>query len=114
MTVETYDPDGADQQITGPDLTGFRVEALDARLGRVEQHIEDEAGVHLLVAASLLVSGEYLLLPPGVVARIDLEDESVWLNRTLAVVEGSPLVELGRAHDPWVRHTVDAYYAASA
>ncbi|MFJ8043295.1 hypothetical protein ACIRBX_22650 [Kitasatospora sp. NPDC096147] len=110
MTTDTCDQDGGGHQVVGVDPTGFRGEALDARPGRVERHIEDGAWAHLPVAAGAPVSGDHLPLPPSVVARIDVEDESVRLNRTLAVVEGSPEVAPRRAHDPLLRHEADAYY----
>ncbi|MBV6702548.1 PRC-barrel domain containing protein [Kitasatospora aureofaciens] len=75
-------------------LAGYEVEATDGPLGRVEQ----DTGDHLLVDAELWVPGSRVLVPVGLVARIDHLELTVHLDCPRARVRSAPppaAVELG-------------------
>ncbi|MFU8854521.1 PRC-barrel domain-containing protein [Micromonospora sp. SL1-18] len=92
-------PDGADggPHAPGPgtpiDLTGYRVEATDGRIGSVDQASED-AGVRCLVVdTGPWIFGKKVLLPVGTVARVDHLARAVHVDRTREQVRNSPAVD---------------------
>ncbi|MFF2145596.1 PRC-barrel domain containing protein [Kitasatospora sp. NPDC058190] len=67
-------------------LVGYEVHATDGPLGRVEQ----DAGDHLLVDASAWVPGNRVLVPVGLVARIDHLNLAVHLDCPRARLSSAP------------------------
>ncbi|MQS17712.1 PRC-barrel domain containing protein [Streptomyces kaniharaensis] len=67
-------------------LAGYEVEATDGPLGRVVQ----DAGDHLLVDAGPWVPGSRVVVPVGLVARIDHLELTVHLDCPRARVRSAP------------------------
>ncbi|MFH8384563.1 PRC-barrel domain containing protein [Kitasatospora sp. NPDC018058] len=67
-------------------LVGYEVHATDGPLGRIEQ----DAGDHLMVDASSWVPGTRVLVPAGLVARIDHLDLAVHLDCPRARLSSAP------------------------
>ncbi len=66
----------AEGYATGTDLTGYRVEAADGRIGKVDKHSEDVGDAYLLVDTGPWIFGRVVLVPAGTVTRIDHDDRS--------------------------------------
>ncbi|MFF4921631.1 PRC-barrel domain containing protein [Kitasatospora sp. NPDC001261] len=67
-------------------LVGYEVLATDGPVGRVEQ----DAGDHLLVDAEPWVPGTRVLVPAGLVARLDHLDRAVHLDCPRARLSSAP------------------------
>ena len=76
---------------TQSDLTGFSVEALDGSIGKVEEATTDGDEDFLVVATGGLF-GKKVMLPVGVVERVDEADEKVWVSRTKEQIKDAPQV----------------------
>ena len=76
--------------VTEPTVSGYRVEATDGNIGNVEQSIHDEGQSYLVVTKDVDGRGGKVLLPAGVVERIDHEDRVVHIVRTSSEVEAAP------------------------
>jgi hypothetical protein len=72
------------------DVTGFSVEARDGSIGTVEEMVEDAESAYLVVDTARWILGRRVVLPAGLVERVDRDTESVFVDRTKDVVEAAP------------------------
>ena len=77
------------------DLTGFEVEAADGSIGKVDEATQDVGESYIVVDTGLWIFGKKVLLPAGIVERVDRDEEKVYVDRTKDQIKDSP--ELGRA-----------------
>ena len=76
--------------IVGSDLVGFHVEATDGGIGKIDE-ASDEAGRNLLVVdTGPWIFGKKVLIPAGVVDRVDIDGETVYVNRTKDEIKNAP------------------------
>ncbi|MFF8279082.1 PRC-barrel domain containing protein [Streptomyces lateritius] len=98
--------------VPGTRLIGYRVEATDGHIGKVDQHTEEVGRSYLVVATGPWVLGRHVLLPAGVIARVDTETETVHLACTKDDVKDSPDFESGQhEEDGNVIKLTGQYYA---
>ncbi|MFE6865847.1 PRC-barrel domain containing protein [Kitasatospora sp. NPDC057692] len=86
MTTELWEYRPGSHHAADPTLVGYEVEATDGPLGRVDQ----DAGDHLLVDTRPWVPGAPVLVPVGLVARIDHLELVVHLDCPRARVGSAP------------------------
>jgi hypothetical protein len=91
---------------TDPDLTGFRVEASDGHIGRVDETSNDAGRSFLVVDTGFWIFGKKRLIPAGVVERVDPDAETVHVGLTKDQVKSAPdYDEVQRATgDEYERH----------
>ncbi|MFJ3913521.1 hypothetical protein EDE04_0338 [Streptomyces sp. 2132.2] len=78
------------------DLTGYGVEATDGRIGKVDKHSDEVTDAYLVVDTALWNPGKEVLLPAGLVTRIDHSARTVYVDRTKEQIEAAP--EFRREH----------------
>ena len=94
------------------DLSGYKVEATDGGIGKVDQATYETGGSYLVVDTGPWILGRKVLLPAGVVERIDPDDEKVYVDRTKDEVENSPEFDPDTHRDATdYRERVGDYYA---
>lgn len=76
-------------QLAGVDLTGWRVTAVDGRVGEVDEHSEETGDAFLVVDAGGWIFGK-LLIPAGAVTRIDRDRRTLHLNLSREQIEDAP------------------------
>lgn len=96
------------------DVSGFRVEAVDGRVGKVEQSTLETGSSHLIIDTGLPLLGKKLLLPSGLVSGIDRDEKIVRVACTEDELKNAPAFDPERQNDPVYRDQVAAYYAAGA
>jgi len=96
---------------TDVDLTGFAVEARDGKIGPVDQATWDEAFGYLVVNTGPSIFGKQVILPGGVVRRLDLDNETVFVDRTRDEILDAPAFDESRADDAGYLEELGAYYA---
>ena len=94
------------------DVTGFNVEAVDGSVGKVDQATLDPDSSHLVVSTGPPVLGKKVLVPAGLVAAIDRDDEIVRVDCTADDVENAPEFDSDRFGDPGYREQVAGYYSS--
>jgi hypothetical protein len=94
------------------DLAGFKVEAADGEIGKVDETNLDTG--YFVVDTGTWIFGKKVLLPAGVIERVDREDERVYLDRTKRDIEGAPEYDEERLGDDEYRDSIGGYYAARA
>jgi hypothetical protein len=95
------------------DVTGYDVEALDGEIGTVDEtSLEVDAG-YLLIDTGRWIFGKKVVIPAGLVERVDRDDETVFIGRTKDEIQSAPELDDDQYRDPSYRDKLAAYYAAS-
>jgi hypothetical protein len=92
------------------DLTGFKVEALDDSIGKVDEATYEAGGSFIVVDTGPLIFGKKVMLPAGVIRDIDLDTETVFVNRTKDQIKNAPEFDEKRYHDQDYRNKLGSYY----
>ncbi|RKE23503.1 PRC domain containing protein [Streptomyces sp. TLI_171] len=110
MVRGIWDYESAEGYAAGDDLTGYRVEASDGRIGKVDKHSEDVGSSHLVVDTGPWIFGRTVLVPAGIINRVDHNDRSVWLDRTMEEIRNSPAFDPDASDSSDHHRAVGAYY----
>ncbi|HXV33745.1 MAG TPA: PRC-barrel domain-containing protein [Gaiellaceae bacterium] len=94
----------------GVDIAGFGVEAVDGGIGKVDEATYDVGTSYIVVDTGPWIFGKKVLLPAGVVERIDLDEEKVYVNRTKDQIKDSPEFDEASYRDEGYRTAVGSYY----
>ncbi|MGV1049805.1 MAG: PRC-barrel domain containing protein [Solirubrobacterales bacterium] len=74
----------------GIDVTGFGVEALDGGIGKVDEATYEEGAHGLVVDTGHWIFGKKVVLPAGVIERVDEKEKKVYVDRTKDQIKSSP------------------------
>ena len=94
------------------DLTGFEVEAADGSIGKVDEATNDVGESYLVVDTGVWIFGKKVLLPAGLVERVDREEEKLWINRTKDEIENAPEFDKDTYRGDEYRSAVGGYYGS--
>jgi hypothetical protein len=92
------------------DLTGFSVEATDGGIGKVDEATYETSRSYIVVDTGPWIFGKKVLLPAGVVQRVDLDSETVFVNRTKDEIKNAPEFDESRYRDAQYRDEISGYY----
>ncbi|MFD5677699.1 PRC-barrel domain-containing protein, partial [Streptomyces sp. NPDC127040] len=76
--------------LAGTDLTGYKVEATDGSIGKVDKHSDEVGDAYLVVDTGVWIFGKEVLLPASTVIRIDADDKKVYVDRTKEQIKDAP------------------------
>lgn len=74
----------------GLSLTGYRVDATDGHLGRIDEQTDEVGSAYLVVDTGPRTFGTHVLLPAGTITRIDRDERTVHVDRTKDEIRQSP------------------------
>jgi hypothetical protein len=95
----------------GAELIGFSVEAIDGGIGKIDEATEETGRAHLIVDTGPWIFGKKVMLPAGVVDRVDLDSETVFVNRSKDEIKNAPEFEPERHRDDdEYRNRLGGYY----
>jgi hypothetical protein len=94
------------------DLTGFGVEAADGSIGKVDEATYDADASFLVVDTGPWIFGKKVLLPAGLVERIDRDEETVYVDRTKDEIKRAPEFDNADYRGDRYRAEVGDYYLA--
>ncbi len=93
------------------DLIGFSVEARDGGIGKIDEATDDAGRGHLIVDTGPWIFGKKVMLPAGVVERVDLDAETVFVSRTKDEIKNAPEFNADAiADDELYRSRLGGYY----
>jgi hypothetical protein len=92
------------------DLSGFSVEALDGGIGKVDDATYDVGGSFIVVDTGPWIFGKKVLLPAGVIRDVDIDAETVFVNRTKDQIKNAPEFDKDTYHDDSYRGELSTYY----
>jgi hypothetical protein len=101
-----YDP------LAGQDITGYKVEAIDGSIGKIDEASNEVGDSYLIVDTGPWIFGKKVMLPAGVVQRVDTEDKKVYVNRTKDQIKNAPEFDEGKLSDTRYRDELGSYYGA--
>ena len=93
------------------DVTGYSVEATDGGIGKIDEATYEVGGSYLVVDTGPWIFGKKVLLPAGLVDRIDPESETVSVSRTKDEIKSAPEYDEQRGFaDDDYRGRLGGYY----
>ncbi|MFD4632488.1 PRC-barrel domain-containing protein [Streptomyces sp. NPDC058284] len=72
------------------DLTGYKVEATDGHIGKVDKHSQDVDSQYIVVDTGVWIFGKEVLLPAGTIIGIDAEAKTIRVARTKDEIKNAP------------------------
>ena len=94
------------------DITGFSVEAVDGGIGKVDEATYDVGGSYVVVDTGPWIFGKKVMLPAGTINEVDLDAETVFVNRTKEQIKNAPEFDESRYTDDAYRTELGTYYGA--
>jgi hypothetical protein len=94
------------------DLTGFEVEAADGSIGKVDETTQDVGESYLVVDTGTWIFGKKVLIPAGLVERVDRDEEKIWVDRTKDEIEQAPEFDKDNYDSADYRSAVGGYYGS--
>ena len=101
-----------DPTIGDIDLTGFKIEATDGSIGKIDEATYDVGSSYVIVDTGPWIFGKKVMLPAGVVQRVDAESETVFVNRTKDEIKSAPEFDDTTA-DADYRNRLSDYYGGT-
>jgi hypothetical protein len=92
------------------DLTGYKIEALDGDIGKVDESTADTGKSFVVVDTGPWIFGRKVLLPAQTIHRIDLDEQKVFVDRTKEEIKNAPEFDPERGIDPTYQDEVGGYY----
>jgi hypothetical protein len=96
--------------VTGVDLVGYKVEATDGGIGKIDSASHDVNSSYLVVDTGVWIFGKKVLLPAGVVNHVDHEDRTVFVDRSKDQIKSAPEYDADSHTDPAYRDKLGGYY----
>ncbi|MFD4871205.1 PRC-barrel domain-containing protein [Streptomyces sp. NPDC058412] len=90
MTEHVWSYKSTSGHLAGTDLTGYKVEAVDGSIGKVDKHSDEVGDAYLVVDTGVWIFGKEVLLPASTVILIDPEQRTIHVERTKEQIKDSP------------------------
>ncbi|MER5887658.1 PRC-barrel domain-containing protein [Streptomyces sp. NPDC001941] len=95
----------------GSNLVGYKVEATDGSIGKVDKQSEEVGSSFIVVDTGVWIFGKHVLLPAGIITRIDPQEKKIFVARTKAEIKDSPEFDVDKhVGDPTYHEQVGGYY----
>jgi hypothetical protein len=91
-------------------MTGFKVEARDGSIGKVDEATYDVGASYIVVDTGPWIFGKKVMLPAGVIRDVDLDTETVFVELTKDEIKNAPELDENRYRDESYRHELSGYY----
>jgi hypothetical protein len=96
------------------DLTGFKVEATDGSIGKVDESTHDAGGSFIVVDTGPWIFGKKVMLPAGLISDIDPDTETIFVARTKDEIKNAPEFDEERYREAGYRDEIGGYYGSRA
>ena len=92
------------------DLTGYSVEAMDGGIGKVDEATYETSRSYIVVDTGPWIFGKKVLLPAGIIERVDPDSETVYVNRSKDEIKNAPEFDEDTYRDDTYRTQVGGHY----
>jgi hypothetical protein len=92
-------------------LDGFSVEATDGSIGKIDESTYDVGASYVVVDTGPWIFGKKVMLPAGVIDRVDYDDEAVFVVLTKEQIKNAPEFDEAGYRDDAYRSQLGAYYS---
>ena len=93
------------------DLTGFKVEARDGSIGKVDEATHEASGSFVVIDTGPWIFGKKVMLPAGVIRDIDLDTETIFVDLMKDEIKNAPEFDETTYRDQSYRNELGEYYA---
>ena len=100
----------SDTDVSQRNLEGFSVEALDGGIGKIDEATTGTGSSFIVVDTGPWIFGKKVMLPAGVVRDVDLDTETVFVNRTKDQIKDAPEFDQDRYQEADYRNELGGYY----
>ncbi|WP_329176563.1 PRC-barrel domain containing protein [Streptomyces sp. NBC_01477] len=98
----------------GVDLSGYKVEATDGSIGRVDRHSDSVDSAYIVVDTGVWILGKHVMLPAGTITSVDTAKRRILVARSKDDIKNSPEFDRDKqADDAGYREQVGTYYGMS-
>ena len=94
----------------GSDLSGYDVHALDGEIGSVDDATYEVSASYLVVDTGPWIFGKKVMLPAGVIDRIDPVEKQLFVNRTKDEIKNAPEFDENALSQSGHRAELGTYY----
>lgn len=91
-------------------LAGYDVEAVDGKIGSVDEGTYEIGGSYLVIDTGGWIFGKKVMLPAGTIDRIDHQERKVFIGRARDEIKEAPEYDEQFAKDPDYRERLGDYY----
>jgi hypothetical protein len=98
--------------LTTVDLTGFKVEARDGDIGKVDEATHEAGGSFIVADTGPWIFGKKVMLPAGVIRDIDLDAETIFVDLTKDEIKNAPEFDEKRYRENAYRQELGDYYGS--
>jgi hypothetical protein len=110
IDIWTYRAEAGVGDLSTTDITGFGIEAVDGSIGKVDEATHEVGSSQIVVDTGPWIFGKKVILPAGVVDRIDHDEERVFVNRTKDQIKDAPELDDEATVDDDYRSRLGGYY----
>ena len=96
--------------LSNVDLAGFKVEARDGSIGKVDEATHEAGGSFVVVDTGPLIFGKKVMLPAGVISDVDLDTETIFVDLTKDEIKNAPEFDEKTYHKQSYRNELGKYY----
>ena len=96
--------------LTSTDITGFEVEAIDGSIGKIDEATYEVGSSYVVVDTGPWIFGKKVMLPAGVIQRVDEAEKLVFVNRTKDEIKNAPELDQSMMSDDAYRGRLGSYY----
>jgi hypothetical protein len=99
-----------DTTIGTANLIGYKVEAIDGSIGSIDEATNEVGASYIVIDTGPWIFGKKVMLPAGVIDRVDTDEETVYVNRTKDEIKDAPEFDESRYRDDAYRDELGGYY----
>jgi len=93
------------------DLTGFKVEAKDGSIGKVDEATMETGRSYIVVDTGPWIFGKKVMLPAGVIRDLELDTETVFVDLTKDEIKSAPEFDEKTYREDAYRTELGDYYS---
>jgi len=94
------------------DLEGFEVQARDGKIGKIDEATNETGSSNIIVDTGPWIFGKKVVLPAGVIDRLDLDDRNVYVDLTKDQIKNAPEYDPDRFDEEY-RTRLGSYYSGT-
>lgn len=95
------------------DLGDFKVQAKDGDIGKVELSKPEAGRSFIVVDTGPWIFGKKVVLPASTIERVDLDQRTVFVDRTMDQIKNAPEFDPDRGVDTSYREELTNYYGTA-
>ncbi|MDG4808269.1 PRC-barrel domain containing protein [Micromonospora sp. WMMD1120] len=96
--------------VADADLVGYKVEATDGGVGKIDSASHEVGGSYLVVDTGPWIFGKKVMLPAGTVNQVNHDQRTVSVDRTRDQIKAAPEYDEASHSDPTYRDRLGGYY----